>query len=119
MSNVYPEFWRLGSYQYPFYRSRLHSLFELYVRKSCLVLDAGCGDKGGFIVTTSTYVQGVGLDINRKNIKKSAKRSKDLQLHNVSFLVGDLEKMPFHKDVFDVIVCCDVLEHVKDSEKGD
>lgn len=118
MSSVYPEFWRLGSYKYPMYRSKLHSLFKLYVRKSGLVLDAGCGDKGGYLHTMSTNIQGVGLDIKRTNIERLAKKSKNLHFHNLSFLVGDLEKIPFRKNIFDVIICCDVLEHVNDSEKG-
>lgn len=116
MSNVYPEFWRLGSYKYPMYRSKLYRLFESCLGKARFVLDAGCGDKGGYILTTPIGIQGVGLDIDRRNIRQSAKRSKELQLHHLSFLVGDLEKIPFRKKRFDVIVCCDVLEHVKNSE---
>lgn len=118
MSNVYPQFWNLGPYKYPVYRSKLHSLFQLYVKESSVVLDAGCGDEGGFIVRIPMNVQGVGLDIDRKNIKKSAGRARNLQLDNLLFVVGDLENVPFRKNSFDVIICCDVLEHVKDSEEA-
>lgn len=115
---MYPDFWHLGSYKYPYYYTKFQKLFEFYVRKSCLVLDAGCGHKGGCILTTSTNAYGVGLDIDRKNIKESVKKSKDLQLHNLAFLVGDIEELPFRKNQFDVIVSRDVLEHLKDSEKA-
>ncbi len=118
MSDVFPKFWRLGSYKYPMYRSKFHTLFELSLEKSSLILDAGCGDKGGYILATPIEVLGIGLDIDRKNMKKAAERSKELKLDNLSFLVGDLEKMPFRKNIFDVVVCCDVLEHVKNPEKA-
>ena len=119
MSNIrYEPFWHLGSYRYPYYRGELRTLFDSYVKNSYLVLDAGCGDKGGYILKMSIYAQGVGVDIDRKNVEKSVKWSKDLQLHNLSFLVGDLEKLPFRKNLFDIIICCDVLEHLKDSQKA-
>jgi 2-polyprenyl-3-methyl-5-hydroxy-6-metoxy-1,4-benzoquinol methylase len=36
----------------------------------------------------------------------------------MSFVVGDIEKMPFQQGVFDVIICQSVLEHVKGKEKA-
>jgi hypothetical protein len=45
MSDAYPEFWNLGLYKYPFYRSKLYSLFQVYVKESSAVLDAGFGDR--------------------------------------------------------------------------
>jgi 2-polyprenyl-6-hydroxyphenyl methylase/3-demethylubiquinone-9 3-methyltransferase len=118
MSDAYPEFWNLGPYKYPFYRSKLYSLFQVYVKESSAVLDAGCGDRGGYLFDLPMNVQGIGLDVDRENIKKAAEMAKSLRLDNVSFLVGDIQKMPFHEDVFDVVICCDVLEHVKDAEKA-
>jgi 2-polyprenyl-3-methyl-5-hydroxy-6-metoxy-1,4-benzoquinol methylase len=118
MSDAYPESWNLVSYKYPFYRSKLYSLFQLYVKESSAVLDAGCGDRGGYLFDVPMNVQGIGLDIDRENIKKAAERTKSLRLDNVSFLVGDLQKMPFNEDVFDVVICCDVLEHVEDAEEA-
>lgn len=85
------------------------------------MLDAGCGSKGGYIYACThapAIVQGIGLDISHTNIKQSVKSSKDAQLANASFLVGDLERIPFRRGVFDLIVCCDVLEHVNDYEKA-
>lgn len=117
---VYPEkcFWHLGSYKYVQYRLVLEVLLQPYFSKRCLLLDAGCGPKGGYIQALPAIVQGIGLDISRANIEKSIKSSKDAQLTNASFLVSDLEIIPFRRGVFDLIVCCDVLEHVNDYEKA-
>lgn len=50
MSDAFPEFWRLGSHRYSMCRSKIHSLFESCVMESSLILDAGCGDKGGYVL---------------------------------------------------------------------
>ena len=85
MPKIYTEpFWHLGSYRYPYYRYKLRTLFELYVKKSHLVLDAGCGDGGGYLVTMSQNTCGVGFDIDRKSIEKSMKKARDIQFHNLS-----------------------------------
>lgn len=119
MVDTFPEpFWHLGSYRYPFYGYELRSFFKSSVKGTYLVLDAGCGDKGGYILSMPTNALGVGLDIDRKNIERAVKRSKDLRLHNVSFLVSDIENTPFRKNQFNLIICYDVLEHLKDSEKA-
>ena len=115
---LYETFWRLGSYRYPLYRSELRTLFDFYVKTQYLVLDAGCGDRGGYILKMSICAQGIGLDIDREIVKRSVKLSKDHQVHNLSFLIGDLEKLPFRKNLFNIIICCDVLEHLNDSEKA-
>jgi 2-polyprenyl-3-methyl-5-hydroxy-6-metoxy-1,4-benzoquinol methylase len=118
MKSDIPEFWHLGSYKYPFYQSQLQILLRSYVQKSFIILDAGCGPNGGYLTETPVNIQGIGLDISRTNIKNSIKMSKKLGRMNLSFVVGDIEKMPFHEDTFDVIICQDVIEHVKDKENA-
>ena len=113
-----PEFWHLGSYEYPFYRSQFQSLFLSYTRKFFLILDAGCGPDGGYFTTVLKNIQGVGLDISRMNIEKSIKISKKNGNNALSFVVGDIENMPFREDTFDLAICQDVLEHIKDKEKA-
>lgn len=73
--------------------------------KGSKILDAGCGEG----VLVDEYKEKgfniIGLDLNysSKNVKK-----------------GNLLKMPFKKEEFDVILCLDVLEHmdVLDQEKA-
>jgi len=117
MKSDIPEFWHLGSYKYPFYKSQLQIFLRSYIQKSFLILDAGCGPNGGYI-TKALNIQGIGLDISRTNVENSIKMSKEIEKNELSFVVGDIAKMPFHEDTFDVIICQDVLEHVKDKENA-
>ena len=122
-----PEFWQrlpsdfwqhLGSYKYLNYKSQLQILLLSCVRKSFLVLDAGCGSNAGYPIKIPVDAQGIGMDISRANIEKSIKISKENRNNQLSFVVGDIEKMPFRENIFDVIISQDVLEHVKDKENA-
>jgi SAM-dependent methyltransferase len=110
------EFWHLGSYKYPFYKSQLQILLRSYIQKSFLILDAGCGSNGEYLTKASIDTQGIGLDISRTEIENSIRKSRKITKNRPSFVVGDVEKMPFHEDTFDAIICQDVLEHVKNKE---
>lgn len=117
MKSDIPEFWHLGSYKYPFYRSQLQVLLKSYIRRSFLILDAGCGPNGGYLTEISyNQVEGIGLDISRTNIENSIKNAQKIGNNKLSFLIGNMEKMPFREDTFDIIICQDALEHVKDKE---
>jgi len=118
VSKEYPRFWSLGSYKYSLYRSKLYDYFQRHTRNASLVLDGGCGDEGGYVVSVSSSAHGIGLDIDRQNARKSLEKARVSQLNNLSFLAGDLENLPFSEEAFDVIVLCDVLEHVKTPEKA-
>lgn len=104
--------WKLGAYEYPSYRGYLKILFDNYNRLGYSVLDAGCG-KGGFLLNVEKNACGVGLDIKRENIEE-AKKVKGLKTF---FVVGDLQYLPFKNGTFHIILCRDVLEHIKNAEK--
>jgi len=112
------DYWYLGSYKYPFYQSQLRILFRSHIKNSLLILEAGCGPDGGYLAETPENIQGVGLDISRKNIENSIKMAKAIGKNKPLFVIGDIRKMPFHEDAFDVIICQDVLEHVKGKQAG-
>jgi len=118
MNSEIPEFWHLGSYKYPFYQSQLKILAKSHIKKSFLILDAGCGPDGGYLTDIPLDAQGVGLDVSRRNIENSIKITKENGKNKPSFIIGDIEKMPFPNDAFDVIICQDVLEHVKGKENA-
>ncbi len=67
-------------------------------------------------MSQDTY--GVGFDIDRKSIGKSMQKARHIQLHNLSFMVSDLQRMPFRANQFNLIVCCDVLEHLGNSKRA-
>lgn len=80
------------------------------------VIDVGCGD-GGLFELISDKTLYTGIDISptqlsyfREHIPKS--RQKRTTLHQ-----GDISKMPFASNSFEVALVCDVLEHVLDPMK--
>ena len=89
----------------PIYLEKMNIINRILVRfKNAKILDAGCGEgvlvdkyrKKGFNI--------LGLDLNysSKHIKK-----------------GNIKKMPFKNQEFDLVLCLDVLEHsnISDHEK--
>jgi len=71
-------------------------------------LDAGCGfGRFGRMLASEGY-DVVGLDISRSLVKLSKSLSQNL---NFMAVVGDLERMPFRENCFDVCVCIFVLHH--------
>lgn len=72
-----------------------------------LILDIGCG-RGAYLnkLTEGTYI---GLDINSESIKLAHKIHPDKM-----FVVGDATKLPFKDQIFDCIICNELLEHIPD-----
>ena len=81
--------------------------------RSGAVLDVGCGGgilseefaKDGFRVT--------GVDPSPKSINAAREHAAENSL-DIEYLVGCGETLPFADDSFDIVACCDVLEHVDD-----
>jgi 2-polyprenyl-3-methyl-5-hydroxy-6-metoxy-1,4-benzoquinol methylase len=83
-----------------------------------MVLDVGCGPDGGYIVAPLIGFEGVGLDVSRVNIEKSNLISKMLRAVSCQYVIGDVSKMPFRDEIFDIIICRDVIEHVRDKRNA-
>jgi 2-polyprenyl-6-hydroxyphenyl methylase/3-demethylubiquinone-9 3-methyltransferase len=79
-------------------------------------LEVGCGGgilseeiaKMGFITT--------GIDPSEQSLKSAIKHASDNNL-KITYEKGYGENLPFQNDSFDVVFCCDVLEHVRDLPK--
>jgi len=79
-------------------------------------LEVGCGGgilseeiaKMGFIST--------GIDPSEQSLNSAIKHAKDNNLI-INYKKGAGENLPFQNNSFDVIFCCDVLEHVRDLPK--
>lgn len=67
------------------------------------ILEAGCGSASRFDIGTNAHV--VGIDISLSQLCKN----KALD-HKI---LGDIQTFKFKPESFDLIICCDVLEHVK------
>ncbi|MFH1755651.1 MAG: class I SAM-dependent methyltransferase [Candidatus Latescibacterota bacterium] len=75
-----------------------------YVKADDIVLDAGCGEKS-FVKTWQPQTKlTVGTDLWEESIQRN--KTVDLRA------VADLDYIPFLDEIFDVIICDSVMEHV-------
>lgn len=84
-------------------------------RQSLHMLDAGCG-RGDLVVNFARKYQhwqltGIELDQERLAIAKFT--SQKLGLKNLNLIGGNLMDVPL-MGTFDLVTCCDVLEHIDD-----
>lgn len=80
--------------------------------KGATILDAGCGT--GLITRHINSNSIIALDINQWAVKRAR-----LHLSNrVQCIVGDTEYLPLASNVFDVVICTDVLEHLLNPDRS-
>ena len=79
-------------------------------------LEVGCG---GGILTEEIAKMGfitTGIDPSEQSLTNAKKHAKDNNL-KINYERGTGENLPFQNNSFDVVFCCDVLEHVYDLPK--
>jgi SAM-dependent methyltransferase len=78
------------------------------------VLDAGCGPglHTQFLCLKGAHVTGV--DIDRDKIRSGKETCMRLGMPGAGFMLADLRRMPFRAGSFSLVLCSDVLEHIKD-----
>ncbi len=85
------------------------------------VIDLGSGAGNDAFVARSIVGENgkvLGLDFAGAMLTKARNNAKNLGFENVEFVKGDIEEMPFEKDLADVIVSNCVLNLVPDKEKA-
>lgn len=83
-----------------------------------ILLDAGCGP-GTYAITLAQKGYDVyGFDINKSKIVQAKNLSKQLNL-KTTFAVKNIYNLSTYKtNFFDIVICSDVLEHLKDDNKA-
>ncbi len=82
--------------------------------KDKLVLDAGCGPGGKTLYYAAKGCRKIiGVDIDENRIGHARNFLRKMGAANVEFQVGDLSKMEFADNTFDLIFLNDVFEHIE------
>ncbi|TGO41140.1 hypothetical protein BHYA_0026g00470 [Botrytis hyacinthi] len=84
------------------------------------ILDLGCGPGSITIDVASLIPQAsiVGLDAGESVIEVANAKARDLELKNCSFQIGDVMKLPFEDETFDVVYTHQLLIHLPDPVKA-
>lgn len=92
-------------------RQLVRNLVQKYAPQAPCMLDAGCGTGG-----TMDYLQDLGeitgVDFAAEALKFCKERGHE------SLGRCQIEALPFASSTFDVVVCCDILEHLDDDIAG-
>lgn len=83
--------------------------------KDKVVLDAGCGFGLISLLFCSLGAKVIGIDLNPEKVLVAHRICAVLGLKpaNLQFIRGDLINMPFGTEEFDVIICNEVISHVR------
>jgi len=84
-------------------------MIQRHVKPGDRILDAGCG-MGDLLLHLKNY-EAIGVDLSKDYIEIAKERG-------LNVTVGRIEKMPYPRGWFDMVVCTDVLEHVLDLNKA-
>ena len=96
-------------------RLRARKISKNIPKRTGRMLDAGCG-AGIYSFSLADKADSIeAVDIDGKKIDYAKKIN---LFKNIKFSVQDIKKLKFKNKSFDLIICSDVLEHIKDDEKA-
>jgi len=84
----------------------------LNLRKTDIILDAGCASGRQLFKIADRIKEGYGIDISTGFIKEAENYKSENNINNLFFQAVLLEQLPFTNNFFDKIICAETLEHV-------
>ena len=92
--------------------NNLDDFKEIKKKKDAVILDCGCGF-GSFYNLTKDY-NTLYFDFSMNLLKKFEKK----HTLKTNKICGDISNLPFKDNSFDLILCINVLEHIRDYKKA-
>lgn len=83
------------------------------VKAKSLFLDVGCGKGSLGLFVSKGFQQYIGVDFSLNALKFAQKRRKD----NMCYICATASSLPFREDVFQIILCSELLEHIPEYAK--
>ena len=88
------------------------------IKKSDLILDAGCSVGGSSIWFAKNYgARIIGISFSKKEINLAKKFAQQKSIHNVEFKVMDYHNIEFSSETFDTILAIESVCYSYDKEK--
>lgn len=105
----YPKFLQRLFNSIPTVHDVYDDVFKKYVCKENVLLDAGCGKKGILNKYKGQFKYAVGMDLSAAAVQQNTSLD--------SYVLGNLEYIPFPDNTFDIIISQWVVEHMSDPEE--
>ena len=92
---------------------------KLNVNAGDLVLDIGCGEGRHSIgLYVNREINAVGMDLSLEDIQTARSRIKDFSIADTNdsscvFGAGSIQCLPFTDNLYDAVICSEVLEHLE------
>jgi SAM-dependent methyltransferase len=102
---------------YFWYKSRLNLINNIFFSvfspdKKLKILDIGCGT-GAEIGILEKFGEVIVIDINPKALEIAKEKNPKIKV-----ILGNVEEYDLGKNLYDVVCCFDILEHLREDEKG-